>query len=98
MRKIYLVFLFLFPIVMAAAQQEIPLYGSGPIPNSRQSPDRERREPADGPVRYVLSLVSRPTLTIYQPPAGKANGTAVVICPGGAYVHLAMTHEGSDVA
>jgi acetyl esterase/lipase len=39
-----------------------------------------------------------PTLTIYLPPKPKAVGTAVVICPGGGYGHLAMGHEGHDVA
>jgi acetyl esterase/lipase len=40
----------------------------------------------------------RPTLTIYLPPADKATGAGVVICPGGGYAHLSMDKEGSDVA
>ena len=40
----------------------------------------------------------RPTLGIYLPPADKASGAGVVICPGGGYAHLAMEKEGSDVA
>ncbi len=31
-------------------------------------------------------------------PAEKATGAAIIICPGGAYGHLAMDHEGSQVA
>jgi acetyl esterase/lipase len=38
-----------------------------------------------------------PTLTVFVPPADKANGTAVVICPGGGYAGLAP-HEGKPVA
>jgi acetyl esterase/lipase len=38
-----------------------------------------------------------PTLTIYPPLAGKNNGAALVVCPGGAYAHLA-DHEGRPVA
>ena len=83
---------------MATAQQELPLYGNQPIPNSRTVPDRESVDSSGSPVRYSFSLVSHPTLTVYLPPAGKANGTAVVICPGGGYLHLAWTHEGTDVA
>jgi acetyl esterase/lipase len=83
---------------MATAQQELPLYGNQPIPNSRTVPDRESVDSSGSPVRYSYSLVSHPTLTVYLPPAGKANGTAVVICPGGGYLHLAWTHEGTDVA
>jgi acetyl esterase/lipase len=38
-----------------------------------------------------------PTLTVYLPEPGKANGAAMVICPGGGYAHLAA-HEGKDYA
>ena len=40
-------------------------------------------------------------LTVYLPSAeaaAKANGRAVVDCPGGGYSHLAMDHEGHDWA
>lgn len=36
-----------------------------------------------------------PTLTMYEPDSGKANGSAIIICPGGAYRGLAA-HEGED--
>jgi acetyl esterase/lipase len=39
-----------------------------------------------------------PTLTVHRPPADKANGSAIVICPGGGYGMLAMDHEGTQVA
>jgi acetyl esterase/lipase len=38
-----------------------------------------------------------PTLAIYQPPADKATGAAVVVCPGGGYRNLA-DHEGHAIA
>jgi acetyl esterase/lipase len=89
-------FFILFPM-MTQAQQAMPLYGSSPIPNSRPVADRETDDSSGNPVRHSLSLVSRPTLTVYLPPADMRNGTAVVVCPGGGYVHLAFTHEGTDV-
>lgn len=39
-----------------------------------------------------------PTLTIYLPEPSAANGAAVVVCPGGGYAHLAMDHEGRQIA
>jgi acetyl esterase/lipase len=39
-----------------------------------------------------------PTLTAYLPKMPAATGASVVICPGGSYMHLSMTKEGSDVA
>jgi acetyl esterase/lipase len=40
----------------------------------------------------------KPTLTIFLPPADKANGTACVVCPGGGYGALADDHEGKQPA
>ena len=40
----------------------------------------------------------KPTLTIYLPAKEKADGAAVVICPGGGYGFLAMDHEGHQIA
>jgi acetyl esterase/lipase len=38
-----------------------------------------------------------PSITVYSPPAGKATGAAIVVCPGGGYGGLAP-HEGKPVA
>lgn len=40
----------------------------------------------------------KPKLTIYLPAKERATGAAVVICPGGGYGHLAMDHEGHQIA
>jgi acetyl esterase/lipase len=40
----------------------------------------------------------KPALRIYPAPKDKAVGTAVVVCPGGGYGHLALDHEGSQIA
>ncbi|GAB2532460.1 alpha/beta hydrolase [Rufibacter soli] len=75
---------------------ELPLY-TGKIPNEVPGPNEETREVR--PNKTVsLSKVRQPTLTVYLPPKGKGNGTAVIICPGGGYSKLAASHEGSDVA
>jgi acetyl esterase/lipase len=39
-----------------------------------------------------------PSLTMFKPAAGTANGTAIVVAPGGAFHFLMMYHEGYDVA
>lgn len=96
MKKILLCFLFLSGIVILHAQQQIPLY-PGVIPNAKESPDREKTK-KDKVVDTVVSHVSRPTLSIFLPPKGKGNGTAVIIFPGGGYGVLLTRREGSDVA
>lgn len=39
-----------------------------------------------------------PSITPCLPPADKATGTAIVVCPGGGYGGLALDHEGAQVA
>lgn len=46
----------------------------------------------------VIRNVSQPSLTAYLPDPAKANGTAVIVCPGGAFHFLAHEHEGTQVA
>ena len=45
-----------------------------------------------------VSNVSRPTITVYRPSPEKDTGASIVICPGGGYSILAISHEGEDVA
>jgi acetyl esterase/lipase len=42
--------------------------------------------------------IDKPSLTIFLPVKNQANGTGVVICPGGSYRALASNHEGRQVA
>lgn len=78
------------------SQKTIPLY-KGDIPNSKETPDEETGQYIEDSV-YNISKISRPTLTIYLPPKEKANGTAVIVCPGGGYWVVSAHHEGVDVA
>ncbi|MEJ5962630.1 alpha/beta hydrolase [Pedobacter immunditicola] len=78
------------------AQQEINLY-QGKVPNSKAVKNEELHTP-NAEVDSLTSKVSVPTLRVFLPAAGKANGTAVIICPGGGYHTLLTKREGSDVA
>src|ERR1700681_350213 len=40
----------------------------------------------------------KPSLTIFLPVKNQANGTGVIVCPGGSYAALASNHEGRQVA
>ncbi len=40
----------------------------------------------------------RPTVDVYSLKKEHLNGTAVIVCPGGGYDHLALDHEGHAVA
>ena len=45
-----------------------------------------------------LTNVSKPQLLVYPAPKAKANGTAVIVAPGGGYGILAIEHEGTQAA
>ncbi len=46
----------------------------------------------------VVTNVSVPTLQIFKPEEGKANGTSVIVAPGGGLFALSIESEGTDVA
>jgi len=52
----------------------------------------------DAPQAHGQACEDIPTLTIFAPTSYYANGSAVVILPGGAYMHLAGNHEGREIA
>ena len=48
-------------------------------------------------VMTVYNVV-KPSLTVCLPEDGVANGTAIIICPGGGFHFLAIDHEGTNIA
>jgi acetyl esterase/lipase len=95
MKTISSTLIFMISLVSAYAQQKaIPLYPNG-IPNAKPTPAAyvEKMEKSDD---EWVTMVSVPTLTPFIPE--HANGTAIVIFPGGAYAGLSMDKEGYRVA
>jgi acetyl esterase/lipase len=97
MKQLLLLFIYSNFFIMSFSQTVIPLYKDS-IPNSKASIDKETSKMEGEDKILIISNVSRPSLTAYLPPKEIANGTAVIICPGGSYAVLAASHEGSDVA
>ena len=75
----------------------LPLYYDG-IPNSKPVKNEEKSEYEGKPPILIISNVTQPSVTVFLPEKEKANGTAVIIFPGGGYHILAASHEGYDVA
>jgi acetyl esterase/lipase len=46
----------------------------------------------------MVRNVTVPTLTMYKPGPGKANGTSLIVAPGGAFRFLMVDYEGVDMA
>ncbi|HVV72738.1 MAG TPA: alpha/beta hydrolase, partial [Verrucomicrobiae bacterium] len=100
-----LLLLVLLPVVACAAAgdpQVLPLW-PGTVPGEKGAigEERDMTTAKDGLVggKPVIRLgnVTAPTLSVYRPDSAKANGTAVIVCPGGGYHILAMDLEGTEV-
>ncbi|QDU98350.1 alpha/beta hydrolase [Lignipirellula cremea] len=61
-------------------------------------PKSEPIWPQGAPGALGETANDQPQLIISLPDPDRATGAAIVICPGGGYGHLAMSHEGRDVA
>jgi acetyl esterase/lipase len=79
------------------AQDVIPLYeGTPPGSEPANYPEKEYFSKVWN--TEVVTNVTKPTLTVFKPAPGTANGTAIVVCPGGGFMALSITSEGTDVA
>jgi acetyl esterase/lipase len=97
MNKLKLIVCLLFIAFTASAQQKVIQLYNGTAPGSEGWTYNEQQyNPAgNDPLTYN---VSHPTLTEYAPDKSTANGTAVIICPGGGFYILAIANEGTTVA
>src|SRR5262245_39852600 len=90
-------------LVLAAplsAQTTIRLSSPGsvnsPLPEESVAAERFNRSFAS--YGEWLFNVSEPSLTVYRPNRTKANGSAIIVCPGGGFHFLAMGTEGAPMA
>lgn len=86
--------LLLLPAALLAQPEPavIPLWPKGAprFENRRDEPEQAKE--------YWVKNIHNPSLTVFLPPKDKANGSAVVICPGGGHRLLVWTAEGIDPA
>ena len=79
-------------VAIPACAWEVIRLSSAPVPAT----SAEVRE--TGPFGTIVRNVSDATLTAYVPEKGKANGTAVIVAPGGGFHMLSIENEGEAVA
>jgi len=98
MKRTLLALMFTASAILTHGQENaIPLYPNG-VPNSKPG-SAAYIEKTDN--KYNDTWVDKvvvPTIRPFFPAKGTANGTAVIIFPGGSYSGLAISHEGYKVA
>lgn len=72
--------------------------GTPPGGSFATTPERTFIEQADWKRQQVTISVSDPSMTVVRPKRGEANGTAVVVAPGGGFVSLVWDLEGTEIA
>src|SRR4026207_2200810 len=97
-KRFFLFNLIIFLFAAVNAQQKVIQLYDGPAPGSESWNWNEAENDNNSWQTKVVYNVSKPTLTVFQPEAGKANGTAVIIAPGGAFHAPSIDSEGFDVA
>ena len=97
MKKLIVVACMLFAAFCTKAQQKVIQLYNGTAPGSENWAYNEQEYKA-GTKDALVCNVSHPTLTVYPADPSKANGTAVIVCPGGGFYILAIANEGTDVA
>jgi len=97
--KLVSTLLFLPALAIALERgEEMKLWPNG-APGSEGVTDKEVFTPSDNPkLPKNFKVVHYPSIYAFLPPAGKANGMAVVIAPGGGHSQLVIDKEGWDIA
>ena len=80
------------------SQQKVVSLYDGPAPGSETWNWNEAENDNNSWQTKVVYNVTKPSLTVFVPEADKANGTAVIIAPGGGFHALSINSEGLDVA
>lgn len=94
---VLLFFSFMLLLSATIAQQSIPLY-KGKAPGSESWNWSEKENFSKLFNTQVVYNVVDPSLLVFQAPTAIANGTAVIIAPGGGFQALSINSEGIDVA
>jgi acetyl esterase/lipase len=99
MKKIIFLFTVLLTITVTNyAQNKVVQIYEGAVPGTESWDWQEGIQEGSSWRTQVVYNVAKPSLTIFAPDPAIANGTSVIICPGGGFVALAMGNEGYDVA
>lgn len=91
------ILLILFSAHVNAQLKVIQLYEGAALGSENWTWDEKETSNNQFNIKVVYN-VSHPSLTVFLPDSSVANGTSVIICPGGAWHFLDIENDGYEVA
>jgi acetyl esterase/lipase len=96
MKKVFFILFAFANSTICLAQSSIKLY-AGKAPGS-ETWNWSEQKAANTPGNALLYNIVEPEILVYPAPKEKANGTAIVVAPGGAFHIISIENEGINVA
>lgn len=97
MKKFIITGLFFAGLMAVHAQKTIPLY-PGKAPGTENWTQKEAQQFSQLFKTEVVYNVTQPSMLLFEADKTKANGTVIVIAPGGGFQSLSINREGIDMA
>ena len=97
MKKLIIASLFLAGLTTINAQKAISLY-KGKAPGTESWTQKEAQQFNELFKTEVVFNVAQPSMLLFEPDNAKANGTVIIVAPGGGFQSLSINREGIDVA
>jgi acetyl esterase/lipase len=94
----FLLIIFISLAASVNAQQKVIQLYNGAAPGSENWTWDEKENNQNMFNKRVVYNVSHPSLIVFLPDTSIANGTSVIICPGGAWHMISIEDEGYEVA
>ncbi len=97
MKKLIIAGAFLLGLSTVNAQKSIPLY-KGKAPGTENWTQKEAQQFNELFKTELVFNVTQPSILVFDADKAKANGTVVIVAPGGGFQSLSINREGVDVA
>lgn len=98
MKQSLTIIFLLFSLSIFSQKKDIIYLWPGKVPGEIKEKQSPVLDPARKPNEIRYAEVTDPKIEVYSADPAKSNGSAVIICPGGAYRILAYDKEGTEIA
>jgi len=98
MKKQFIIFIIILSLPALAQSQSQPQPVVIPLWKNGAPGFEDRKDIPEQSKDWWVKSINNPSVTVFTPPAGKANGCAVIVAPGGGFRELVFDAEGRQPA